>query len=381
MTRTHGFLAVTALLLASGCSPAAPGYDEAALARYRKALPQKAMLHTVAAPQSAAPSNAVGDPAYFPSQTSGVAVAIDATIDGLIDSLGAITQLPPSAWDESMSQFLWGPYDDASTPLAGDTVLLYVKDEGPAASGFRYDYALARGMGNDLSTMKIVIWGAATPDPADASRGAGVTLWDYIASRAFEDAHDPGHAPVADGRFVAIYGSGADAANPGQVDTLVVSKFYQFVPGDQPGAAPANAEYFYGGFVGPVDRVDFADFAIHGDLAGSATTAPEDLSIDTVYFDGTLGRAAATIVGGDIASGTHVDAGECWDVSRNRLWLTEASVDDATQARTPIVPDEGAESSCAIDAAGMASVPTIASVDPNLISALESVAANGVPGS
>src|SRR5690606_5509963 len=102
----------------------------------------------------------------------------------------------------------------------------YIRDAGEGAD-FRYHYALLRGVSNDVSTLAPVIWGGANPDATDPDRGSGITLWDFEANYAWEEANNPnfGNEPLDRGRFVTLYGAGPDENDPNSEVALVLASF------------------------------------------------------------------------------------------------------------------------------------------------------------
>lgn len=360
-------------LVAAGCGEKAKDQvDPDTLARFKAAIPSSSVVSAPIAEASAA--FAPGDPAAYPGFVGPIAMHINGSIGGLLDLLEAIVQTPPTLFDGEKQEFIWGPFDDDQSSLAGDTVALFIRDKGEnVANGFRYEYALLRGMGNDLATMTPVIYGAGTPDPALPDHGSGVLLWDFENAFDFVEANDPGHGPVTRGRFVSVYGRGVDTGSNADV-TMVVSAFRNFIPEDAPTAPAASADYFYGGILFPdQNRIDFVDFEFQGDMDDDGS-ALEDLGVHLALVNRGIGRAEADAVNGDIPAGTTVNVTECWDAALNYQYLAIGTNGNPTP-----IASEGDSASCFIES--LADVPALEDVDPALMNFLDTLGTNGVPAS
>lgn len=370
-----GTLALTTGLLAGCEKKEEKNYDEATLARYRAALPANGSL---AAPiASAASAFAPGDPAAYPAFIGPIATGINGTIGATIEVVNAIAQTEPTVFDSEAGKFLWGPGDNGDTALAGDTVALYIHDKGEAtADDFRYEFALLRGMSNDVSTMVPVIYGGGSPADADETTdyGAGILMYDFEANYQFEEANDPSHGALDRGRFLSVFAKGPDATEADVDVTLVVSAFRNFVPKDDAGAAPLSADYFYGGGLNTVtaDRFDFVDFQFTKDTDDTGTLA-EDIGVHLALVNLGAGRAEANVTGGDYGS-TSVEVVECWDASVNYNYLSVATNGNPTPIAT-----EGSSTSCISQS--LANVPSLQDIDPALMSALNALATGGIPAS
>ena len=106
-------LTLAALLLSSAC--AADGgsdtdYDQAELQRYRSALPTHAQLD---APRNTpTTSTALGEPAIYPHASAEIVLGINGAVGVTIEILEAVTAVPPTFYDSSTSEFVWGPWED-----------------------------------------------------------------------------------------------------------------------------------------------------------------------------------------------------------------------------------------------------------------------------
>lgn len=199
-------LAYSGLLLAVamiGCGGAEDDgqIDQALLAQYRAALPQENQVMA----KSPEPSMAskLGEPAIYPVGSKDIVVGINGAVGGIVEIMRAIVEQEPSIYSSETKEFFWGPYPNND---GFGFVAAYIR-EAPAGSDFKYHYALLRGADKDIAKLSPVIWGGATPDPNNKDYGVGVTLWDFEANRAFEEANNPDVANVKldQGRFVAVY--------------------------------------------------------------------------------------------------------------------------------------------------------------------------------
>ena len=360
-------------LVATGCGEKAKDeIDPDTLARYKAAIPSSSVVSAPIAQANAA--FAPGDPAVYPGFVGPIAMSINGSIGALLDLVEAIVQTPPTLYDSAKQEFIWGPFNDDQSSIDGDTVALFIRDKGENVTNeFRYEYALLRGMGNDLASMTPIIYGSGTPDPALADHGSGVLLWDFENAFDFVETNDPGHGPVSRGRFVSVYARGVDTASDTDV-TMVVSAFRNFIPEDNPTAPAASADYFYGGLVFPdQNRLDFVDFEFQGDMDDNGS-ALEDLGVHLALVNGGIGRAEADAVNGDVPAGTTVNVTECWDAALNYQYLAVGTNGNPTP-----IASEGSSASCFIDT--LADVPALEDVDPALMNFLDTLGNNGVPAS
>ncbi|MBI5509885.1 MAG: hypothetical protein HY903_14105 [Deltaproteobacteria bacterium] len=399
---------VSVVVWAAACGKETePSSDEALLAAYRGAIPSEAQI-TAKDPQATV--RAVGDPAGWPRVAGPEAVQINQAVLGIVRVMRAITNLQPTLFNSATKEFLWGPWaneDDYGTVAAYIKELGVCKDTPACAAAadctavpgckedFKYAYALLRGRNNDLTTMKPVIWGAATPDPTNEDNGVGVTLFDFEANFAFADANDPDFATkVFDrGRFVSVYGAADDAENPGARFGWVYAVFRNFIgkdkyaPGADPQQAGSDVDYLYGHYRGADGNVlDFLHFEVPLNIDNTATAALETLSVKMAFLNTGWGRAEVGASGGDLVAPAAYDETECWSAALNRTYLAQVYT---PETGAPIVgTPEGTEQGCGPDVGGGVmlfarpladlGIPTLDDVDQSMRAACESVAENGM---
>ena len=373
-------IAYSGLLLAvaiMGCggkedeSPAA--IDQSLLAQYRAALPTESQVMAAAPEPSMATK--LGEPAIFPTGSKDIVLGINGAVGGIVKIMRAIVKQDPTVYNSATKEFLWGPFPNDN---GFGTVAAYIREADEGAD-FKFHYALLRGVDNDVAKMTPVIWGGATPDPSNNDYGAGVTLWDFEANRAFEQASNPDVASVKldKGRFVAVYAKGA--GDQGGEGTFVVAAFRGFVPQDKPENTPADLNYFYGRVAGDNNQFDFIDyqgvFDIHNDPAKAAA---ETVGVKMAFFNEGTGRAEASASGGDLAANQSASFVECWNAALDETYLSLTVTTDGT-AEAPVT--EGMSAACGVFEKTLADlgVPSLSDVDPTMMAKLNEVATNGVP--
>jgi hypothetical protein len=294
-----------------------------------------------------------------------------------VRALQRIVALPPSLYDSSKREFLWGPWDNED---GFGKVSLYIR-QNEETEEFRYSYALVRSVDGDIDEMTPVIWGSATPDPDDDDKGVGIGLWDVEANKAFEREHDPayvGDAASGGGRFVMLYGHQEE----GQREAFFnVAVFRDFVPADA-GAdqAPIDLDYFYGRVVESGGSViDFFDSEVSADLCDTSpedcfendavADADESLDFLAVFVNRGVGRAEATVSGGDLES--PVSLVECWDALFDRTFIHMDS-------GGAVVLEDGACAAPMDQSMASLGLPSLSAIDTELLSALDCVARHGV---
>ncbi|MCK6593299.1 MAG: hypothetical protein L6Q76_37560, partial [Polyangiaceae bacterium] len=337
-------LAYSGLLLAVamiGCGGAEDDgqIDQALLAQYRAALPQENQVMA----KSPEPSMAskLGEPAIYPVGSKDIVVGINGAVGGIVEIMRAIVEQEPSIYSSETKEFFWGPYPNND---GFGFVAAYIR-EAPAGSDFKYHYALLRGADKDIAKLSPVIWGGATPDPNNKDYGVGVTLWDFEANRAFEEANNPDVANVKldQGRFVAVYAKGADDAGEA---AFVVASFRKFVPKDKPENTPADLDYFYGRFAGNNNTFDFIDYQGVFDINNDPMkAAAETVGVKMAFFNEGTGRAEASASGGDLAANQSASAVECWNAALDETYLSFTLTTDGA-AETPIT--EGMSADCCV---------------------------------
>ncbi len=386
-TRTALIATLTFVLAACGGSDGEPSdtvdglTDEqaATLEQYLQAIPSEERV-TAATPIDA---NADGLPttgsAEFAKDSIAAATAINSPAVAMVQLLKQITAFPPSVFNSDTREFVWGPGDNED---GVGQILLYIR-ENEAGADFKYEYAFVRLVDRDMATASPVIWGGANPDPAETGKDAGVTLWDFDASNAFDALHDPDFALVqkTQGRFVMMYGADPEA----EADTRFnVAVFRNFIPEDATGDPPQpfDAEYFYGRVVDANgQRFDFLDWQLTGDLCDTdpdscfdnnvVADQDEAFRLMTVFVDKGIGRAEVNVSGGDLAS--DVAAVECWDANLDRTFVS-------ISADGVVLASEGQCEGVLGSTLGELGVPSVDDIDPELLAALTCVADQGLDG-
>jgi hypothetical protein len=367
-------LALTFTLVAAcgGGGEGQPTDQNALLAQYRAAIPSETQLKAHA-PEGSSGAK-VGDPAMFPHGSQEIVVGINGSVGYIVQTMKAIVSLEPDVYNSATKEFFWGPFPNED---GFGTVAAYIKDAGEGAE-FRYHYALLRGVDQDVAKMKPVIWGGATPDPEHADHGAGVTLWDFEANRAFEEANNPDfpNLQLDRGRFVAVYG--AEEGDKGE-GAFVVSVLRDFVPKDKPADMPVDLDYFYGHWHDGTHTVDFLDWKANVNVdSDPAKTAAENVGVHMAFLDEGTGRAEAQAKEGDLAANQVADIVECWDKALSETYVSFTSSTNGTQDGQV---SDGDVASCGIFQGTLAElgVPSLADIDPAVMAKLDEVATNGAP--
>lgn len=340
--------------------------DQALLAQYRTAIPKETQV-SAKAPQPSMAAK-LGDPAVFPKGSHDIVVGINGSVKGIVDLLGAIVALEPTIYNSDTKEFFWGPYPNDN---GFGTVGAYIKE---ANGDFKYEYALLRGVDNDIAKMKPVIWGGATPNPDNEEYGAGVTLWDFVANNAFEQANNPdyGKEPLDQGRFIAVYAKGLD--DKGNEGTYVVAAIRDFVPKDKPMNAPADLDYLYGQYNDGTNKVDFLNWAAAINVDDDpAKTLAEDVDVKMAFLNEGTGRAEISASGGDLGADTATGV-ECWGKAIEQTYI------EVKSSAGPVAMDGTVDMCGPIFSNDFATlgVPTLADLDPGLKAALDNAASNGV---
>jgi len=355
-----------------GGEPGGAAIDQALLAQYRAAVPSETQIKASAPTASSAAK--VGDPAIYPQGSAEIVLGINGSIGFIVKSLEVVVSVEPTLYNSETKEFFWGPYknDDGF-----GTIAAYIKDAGEGED-FRYHYAILRGKDNDVAGLTPVIWGGANPDPDTKEHGSGVTLWDFEANYAFEQANNPDAANLKldRGRFVAVYGK--NATDKGDL-TLVFAALRGFVPKDKPDAMPGDLDYLYGGLDDGTTKIDFIDWAsafnVHEDMT---KPLPEDVGVRLAFVNEGQGRAEARASGGDLATGQVADSVECWD---NALAQSYLSFKTSTNGVEDGAISDGDIASCGAFQPSLSElgVPALADVPADLKAALDQLATTGVP--
>jgi hypothetical protein len=365
-----------------GCVPAEtepqpnPGtIDPVLLDEYRAALPKLGRLEAQAPQASAAAIAELGQPAVYPVGSYDIATGINGAVTGIIQVLDTVTSLEPTFFNSDTQEFFWGPFPNED---GIGYVAAYIREGRPDAD-FRFEYALLRGIDNDVANLTPVIWGGATPDAENEDHGVGVTLWDFEANRAFEQEHNPAFDDLVldRGRFVALYAAGPDENDPSAEVAFVLAAFRNFVPSDNAGAAPADLDYFYGRFEGDI-TVDFLDWEATFDVTTPADGLAENVGVRLAFLNEGTGRAEADATGGSLEAGQQGLAVECWNAAIQQSYLSFEIV-GGSQPIGPVT--DGQIADCGLFTASLdeLGVPSLDDVDPELRAALDEVARTGIP--
>jgi hypothetical protein len=363
--------------VACGAREQADG-DAATLNAYLSALPEESRL-TMDSPSDADNRGALtrlGN-STLALESAKFARDVNTPAVQLVRTLRSIAELPPTLYDSAQREFVWGPWDNED---GVGKALLYIR-ENEAGADFRYSYALVRTMDGDLAEAKAVIWGAATPDPSSEEKGVGVSLWDIEANNAFDAEHDPAwdaSAVHGSGRFVMLYGH----EQAEQEAFFNVAVFRNFRPGDAADERVADVVYFYGRVINPDStRIDFLDAGISADLCDTSAEqcfendavadAAEQFGLHAVFVNRGIGRAEATLSGGDLSAG--VSMVECWDAAFDR---THVHLESDGQ----VLADDGACAAPMDRAMDELGLPSLSDIDAELMSKLDCAAEHGVEG-
>ena len=365
--------------LAAACAPddGGKGYSDEDLARYKTALPARSTL-TMRNPPSTTAAAFGGTPTLYPSFAVPVAMQINGMVGGTLDIIELIAEQPPTLFDSEDLEFWWGPIPDAESAIEGDHWSLYIHDQINDAdfnpqSDLRYEFAIIRGLGNDVASLTPILYGVATPVEENPDHGLGVFVYDFDNNIQFEDTYNAGHGPLTEGRFATIFAKGPDENNPAAIVTFVIAAFRDFVPEEEPGATPANVDYFWGNFADATNSFDFLDFGFAADVIDD-TAAVEDMAMKLAFFNSSVGRAEVGVTNGDLGTDT-ASAVECWDASVSQTFLS-FSLDTGSG---PVLQGEsGSAASCVWDAAQFDQIPDLGDVAA-MHQLVSDVAAFGIP--
>lgn len=354
-------------------TPPPDDIDQALLAEYRAALPSMGQLGAKAPEGSVASILATGDPALYPTSSYDIATGINGAVTGIIQLLDDVTSIEPTIFNSETNEFFWGPFPNED---GIGYVAAYIREGRPDAD-FQFEYALLRGIDNDVAKLTPVIWGGATPDPENEDHGAGVTLWDFEANRAFEEEHNPDFANLVldRGRFVALYAAGVDENDPAAEAAYVLAVFRDFVSIDNPDAEPANLDYFYGHYENEI-KVDFLDWEANFDVTEPADGLAENVGVRMAFLNEGVGRAEADAVGGSLTEGQEASVVECWNAAIEQSYI---SFEVLEGGETIASAEEGNVADCGLFTASLddLGVPSLDDVDPGLRAILDEVARTG----
>lgn len=354
-------------------TPPPDDIDQALLAEYRAALPSMGQLGAKAPEGSVASILATGDPALYPTSSYDIATGINGAVTGIIQLLDDVTSIEPTIFNSETNEFFWGPFPNED---GIGYVAAYIREGRPDAD-FQFEYALLRGIDNDVAKLTPVIWGGATPDPENEDHGAGVTLWDFEANRAFEEEHNPDFANLVldRGRFVALYAAGVDENDPAAEAAYVLAVFRDFVSIDNPDAEPANLDYFYGHYENEI-KVNFLDWEASFDVTEPADGLAENVGVRMAFLNEGAGRAEADAAGGSLEEGQEASVVECWNAAIEQSFI---SFEVLEGGETIASAEEGNAADCGLFTASLddLGVPSLDDVDPGLRAILDEVARTG----
>ena len=349
-------------------------YDATLLEQYRTALPSADRLESgVPTPGSQPGALALGVDSEIAALAIEAAVAINEPVAELVATLEAISTLPPTLYDSTTREFLWGPWPNED---GVGNVLAYIRENEPGAD-FQYSYAFARLMGDDVASAAPIVAGGASPDAVDPDLGVGVTLWDMDLNNAFDETHDPdfdANRQRSRGRVAILYGADTEGDGEFYFDVAVLRDFVG--EDSEKDAPPADAELLYGHTKTDGVARHFLDWVIEGDLCdATAESCFESNVVDDrdetlafrAAFLGTAGRGEARLSGGDLS--TNVNVVECWNAM---LQTTYFAVGDDTRTF-----EEGACTGKEGVSLADGGVPTLDQIDTDLIDALDCVASKG----
>ena len=366
----------------TGCAPdkGDDGYSDEELARYKSALPVRAALQLRTPPSSMA-ATLGAEPALYPGFAVPLAMQINGLVGGTLDIIEYVAAQEPTLYDSEDLEFWWGPIPDAESAIEGDHFSLFIHDRiddadfNPGNGDLRYEFAIIRGIGNDVSTLTPILYGQATP-VEDTDYGLGAFVYDFDNNVEFEDAHNPGHGPLTSGRMATIFAKGPDENNPAADVTFVIAAFREFLPEDAGvGATAANVDYFWGNFVEGAFTFDFLDVEFAADVIDD-TTAVEDMGMKLAFFNSGIGRAEIGVTGGDVgAAPNEVSAIECWDAAVTQTYLS-FSLD--TGGGPVLQGEAGVPGDCVWTAEEFANVPDLAAA-PDMLALVDLIADSGIP--
>jgi len=385
--RNRAILLLPSLALACGGEPppdAGDEYQPSTLATYLQALPQQDRL-SVGIPTADDTPGALthaGD-AVLAAEGVRFARAVNQPVRHLVIALRDIVSFPPTRFDATRREFLWGPWNN---PREAGKMALVVRQNDPG-SDFEYSYALVRATASDLSDAVPVISGGSTPDADDPSLGVGVALWDLEANHDFVLAHDrsESHASDGRGRFVTLFGHRAVSGGEALFNVAV---FRNFVPeqtlGQAAAPAPLDVDYFYGRLLGAAGmRVDFVDSEVLADLCDdSAETcfehdvvadSDERFDYSAFFVNRGLGRAEARLSEGDLDASVHLV--ECWSPTLDRT-----SFQIETDGAMVETMENGGCAAPADQSPSELGLPDLGDIDPAMLRAMTCAAEQGLIG-
>ncbi|MEO0812334.1 MAG: hypothetical protein AAFY60_05680 [Myxococcota bacterium] len=354
--------------------------DDARLASYKAALPSRAAL---AAPEGTAQAStrAVGDVALFPASSVPVVTGINGTVGWVIDTLEAVTDLPPTVFNSDSKEYLWGPFENDD---GVGFISVYIRENEPDAD-FAYTYAFVRGIDRDIANASVIIAGGATPlnpesdDPStseDNEFGSGILLVDFDADLQFDLTNDPttDEQERDRGKFVAVFGRGPDEDTPEATLAMVVAAFRNFVPAGE-STAPAAVDYLYGEYENQEVKASFLNYRLPIDVTEDGEVF-EDTEVQIAFVNDGFGRAEVTATNGSLMAGESINATECWGDQFDRTYL-----DISTNVAGGYSYTEGVPAGCVAPfdtPLDDLDIPSLADIDQDDYQELEDLAENGL---
>ncbi|MDP2341415.1 MAG: hypothetical protein Q8O67_10675 [Deltaproteobacteria bacterium] len=351
------------------------GVDTTRLAEFKRAVPKKQNLVASLPASAAGAGAAVGDAAQYPQMAVPHVVGVNTLIGNILDTVELVVATPPTVFNSETQEYLWGPFDNEDSPLAGDKGIVFIVDKGEEAD-FRYNFAFARLMGDDVATAVPVIFGAVNPDPEIDDEGNGILLIDFEASRAFAEANGGAVDAEARGRFATGFSRAPNPDDDGGIVTIVVGSFRGF--NGEGGAETIDVDHLWGNVQGSDgNKLDFVNLAIEGNVLPD-TTAQETLDMQLVMFNGGVGRGEVILTGGDAGTNTG-DGIECWNAAVEQQFYEVTLTDD--QGTETNIETQGVATSCGapfnVPLAEL-NLPTLGSIDQGIVTALQNAAENGL---
>lgn len=279
---------------------------------YAEVLPDERVL--VSLPTDVGDAARDGEFSEFYLLTAKVTDDVNGLIGGVLLTVNAVTQLPPSWSDTEENTAVWGPFANALDPV--ETVLWVHHDPETDV----YTWVVAQRPKNEPSdeAWVHVIAGEVDPDatPEDSS---GWFAIDFDAANALDPNQE------ATGKFLTEYDIDPDGVS-------ALAGFEDFTEGGE----AVNAYYAYDQTHGGEGLMDLA---LDADVNGIGEE--EVLVVRSRWTPVGEGRSDAYVTGGDLGA-LVATASECWDDSFAPVFHTDNySGEDPT----------GDESLCAFDEA------------------------------
>jgi hypothetical protein len=310
---TKSLLAATATL---GLSLVACVKQDDAPQNIDHALPTADQV-SIKLPETAArtlDANAVGQLATFYVSTRDVTRTFNGSSAWVLTLIHAIVQQPSTS--KSGNTLTWGP---GSGPLDPAEYKLDVKVVGDGT----YVYTLSgRSKTQASAQFEVVIDGTADTRAGD-DKGSGEFLIDFDAGKRVNPVDSGDARGSVDVRY--------DLAKR-HLDLTVMSTDDQ--------GKPVSLDYAYNE---AADGGGDMTFDISTDIAGSATSLKETLTLRSRWVATGAGRGDARVSGGDLGT-QQITASECWSTTFGRVFYKDS---------LNLAPVEGAETACAFATADL----------------------------